>query len=285
MKFKKYYSLAIAVCLLSFAACLKDDAHFTDFSKVGTIIELPDADPGLGLTTAALTFSKTPSDLSTRVNVAAPYPLTTALNVTLSIDKAAFAKWKTANADTVSELLPDSTYTIPSASITIPANQNIGTYVVKVNSSKIDLNHTYVLPVSISDASGQTISGNFKTILYSITVKNIYDGTYTAVGTLNRQGLPTDNINEDGTLATVNGNTCYTIASFFGNSALSFFVRVNADNSVTIITDPNAGVAISGTVGKTSTYDPAKKQFQLYYGYVNGSGKSRIFAETRTLKQ
>lgn len=285
MKFKKYYPLAVAVCLLSFTACLKDDAHFTDFSKVGTIIELLDANPTLDLTTAALTYSKTPADLNTRVNVAAPYPLTSALNVTLSIDKAAFAKWKKDNADTTTELLPDSTYTVPSTSVTIPANQRVASFVVKINPSKINLDHSYVLPVSISDASGQIISSTFKTILYSISVKNIYDGTYTATGTLIRQGNPIQNITQDVVLSTVNGNTSYTQAPFFNQVGVALLIQVNADNTVTILPDPSQAIAIKPTAGKISTYDPAKKQFHLYYNYVNGSGLSRVFDFVYTLKQ
>ena len=277
MKFKKYFLFIFSAWLLVFASCLKDDANFKDFSKVGTIIELLDADPALGLTTAALTFSKTPSDLATRVNVAAPYPLTSPLNVTLSIDKAAFATWKKVNADTTYELLPDSAYTVPSASITIPANTSVANYVVKVNSSKVDLAHSYILPVSIADASGQNISGNFRTILYQITVKNIYDGSYAVTGTLDRQGKPTDVINEVDVLATVNGNTSSANAPFFGNPAIAVNIQVNADNTVTVTPAASATFDVRGTAGKTSTYDPAKKQFHLYYGYKNGSGLTRIF--------
>ena len=171
MKITKYYSLAIALCLLTFTACLKDDAHFNDFSKVGTIIELMDADPAWGLITDSLAYSKTPADIATRVNVAAPYPLSSALSVTLSIDKAALVKWKADNSDVTSELLPDSTYTIPSATVTIPVNQRVATFIVKVNTSKINTSHDYILPISISDASGQNISSNFKTIFYGIAVK------------------------------------------------------------------------------------------------------------------
>ena len=285
MKFKKYYLFIFSVGLLAFASCLKDDANFKDFSKVGTIIELLDADPNIldtlhksdGLTTAALTYSKTPVNITSRVNVAAPYPLSSPLNVTLSIDKAALTRWKQMNFDSTYELLPDSTYTVPSASITIPANTSVGNYVVKVNSSKIDLTHSYILPVSIADASGQNISGNFKTILYSIGVKNIYDGNYSAVGTLVRTGVPDYSIDQTVNLATVTGNTSSTFAPFPGNGTLSFFIQVNADNTVTIVTDTNGPVAIKGTAGKISKYDPAKKQFHLYYGYVNSSGKSRDF--------
>lgn len=283
--------LAIA-CISFFSACLKDDAHFTDFSKVGTVVELLDAntdvistDPTLlGLTAAGLTFSTTPADVTTRVNVAAPYALSTALNVTLSVDKAAFVAWKKLKQDSIYDLLPDSCFTVPSAGITIPANQNVGSFVVKVNSSKVDLNHSYVLPVSISDASGQNISGNFKTILYSISVKNIYDGTYSAKGTLDRQGNPTQNITQDVVLSTVNGTTSYTQAPYFNQVGVALLVRVNADNTVTILPDPTQAIQIKATAGKVSTYDPAKKQFHLYYNYVNGSGLSRVFDFIYTLK-
>jgi len=279
------WALLAITCISFFSACLKDDAHYTDFSTVGTLIELPDADPALGLTTAALTYSKTPVPITTRVNEAAPYPLASPLTVTLAVDKAAFTKWKAANQDTVSELLPDSCYSIPSPTVTIAANQNIGNYIVNVNSSKIDLAHTYVLPVSITDASGQNISGNFKTILYSIAVKNIYDGTYVATGTLDRQGNPTQNITQDVVFSTVNGSTCYHQAPFFNQAGVALKTQVNADNTVTILPDDTQAIAIKGTVGKVSTYDPAKKQFHLYYNYVNGAGLTRIFDFVYTLKQ
>ena len=270
---KKIIPYVLATCLLACTSCLKDD--YTDFSKVGTVIELLDAstDP----IAAPVSFTNTTSDLNVRVNVAAPSPLDRDVTVTLAVDKAAFTPFSADYA-----LLPDSTYTIPNAKVVISAGQQVAPLVIKIKPSKVDLTQNYLLPVKITDASGYTISGNFGTIYLNVSIKNIYDGSYHASGTLIRQGNPVNTIDEDKALSTIDGVTSRTLASYFGNATLQLDVVVNADNTVTIKPVAGAGASISGTPGKTSTYDPAKKSFHLYYQYVNGSGLSRVFDETLT---
>jgi hypothetical protein len=66
--------------------------------------------------------------------------------------------------------LPTAAYSLPNPKTTIPANTRLGTVTFKINTSVIDKTvKNYVLPVSITDASGQQIS-NYKTIFYNIQV-------------------------------------------------------------------------------------------------------------------
>jgi hypothetical protein len=162
---------------LMFGSCLKDD-KYVDFAGVGTTIELPLAaySPstiGTGvykLQLQSYIASTTPADLPVVVNVASPKPLTTDLVVTLGVDAAAFATYNTA-AGNKYVLLPAAAYTLTDPKTTIPANTRLGTVTFKINTSVVDKTvKNYVLPVSITDASGQQIS-NYKTIFYNIQVK------------------------------------------------------------------------------------------------------------------
>jgi len=108
---------------------------------------------------------------------------------------------------------------------------------------------------------------------------NQYEGFYQESGTLVRVGNPADNLDAEVYLQTVDTNTCKAQAakSVFNNPGITYFIKVNTDNSVTILPDPNAVVAIypqDGTGGlpnKPSSYDPATKTFDLHYHYRNGA--------------
>ena len=64
------------------------------------------------------------------------------------------------------EALPDSTYAFPVKSATIAAGDRLDTLRVLFYPSKIDTTKNYMLPVSIQDAQGETISGNFGAIYF-----------------------------------------------------------------------------------------------------------------------
>jgi len=64
------------------------------------------------------------------------------------------------------DTFPDSLYSFPITSVTIPAGKHLDTLQVYFYPSKIDTTKNYMLPISIEDAQGQTISGNFGTIYF-----------------------------------------------------------------------------------------------------------------------
>src|SRR5689334_10971627 len=85
------YGCLVAMLFLT-TSCLKDDC--TDFSAVGTVVELPDAVPGgTDLVGSSVPYSTTPDSVLVRINVASPYPLDKELVVTLGVDQAALDRY------------------------------------------------------------------------------------------------------------------------------------------------------------------------------------------------
>lgn len=179
-KFSKLYYLAITILLFTSSSCLKSNDTYVDFSQVGTLIELPLAAYRPTTHTPSLTVykisvetfmaSSTPSDLSVVVNVASPQPLSSDLTVTIGADPQALVDLKTKIGNTTYVLLPASGYTITDPKTVIAGGKRTSTMTIKINTAVIDKSiKTYILPISILDASGQTIS-KYKTIFYNIKV-------------------------------------------------------------------------------------------------------------------
>ena len=197
---KIFYISATALSLylmLLLSSCLKD-SRYVDFAGSKPLVELPVA-TGVGASggifqAAAFSISSTPTPLNLLVNVAAPYPLKTALTVTLSVDQTALATYNHSlgldtGGNTPYILLPAADYT-STLSVTIPANQYSANLVININTSLIDPTQQYILPLTITNGGGQQIS-NYKTVLYNVQVKNKYDGVYTVTGSLVDKTVPT----------------------------------------------------------------------------------------------
>lgn len=154
--------------VLFLSSCLKDTAP-VDFSTVGTVIEiLPPNGGGLeNFDAAALEF--TPGDsidsADIDLNIASPNPLTKNLTITLDVDDALRTAYN-ASHNTSFEAMPDSAYSFPVKAATIPAGARLDTVRVIFYPDKIDAARDYMLPVSIKDAQGETISGNFGSIYF-----------------------------------------------------------------------------------------------------------------------
>jgi hypothetical protein len=166
MKYK--YILLPLLIMVLLSSCLKDTPA-VDFSTVGTIIEiLPPNGGGLeNFDAAALDFD--PSDkidsVDIDLNIASPKSLTKSLTITLAVDDGLRTTYNTNNG-TDYEAMPDSVYSFPVKSGTIDAGQRLDTVRVIFYPSKIDSTRNYMLPVSIKDAQGETISGNFGSIYF-----------------------------------------------------------------------------------------------------------------------
>jgi hypothetical protein len=165
---KKIFLSLLALIMLLLSACLKDKPA-VDFSTVGTIIEILPVNGG-GLESfdgAELDFDATETADSAMIvlNIASPHPLNTALTVGMEVDDDKRSAYNSTSVIQY-DMLPDSVYSFPVTSATIPAGLHLDTLHVYFNPSKIDTTKNYMLPVSIKDAQGQTISGNFGTIYF-----------------------------------------------------------------------------------------------------------------------
>lgn len=117
-------------------------------------------------------------------------------------------------------------------------------------------------------------------------VVSIYEGNYAETGTLVREGNPANNLDAVVYLNTIDANTVEAQAgsSVFGNPIILYYIRINADNSVTILSSPT-GVANGITIypiAPASSYNPGTKTLTLNYEYVNASNLKRTFHTTLT---
>ncbi|MBD1393472.1 BT_3987 domain-containing protein [Mucilaginibacter glaciei] len=286
---RRFYIKTALVALIAaagFSSCLKDDKNYVDFAGAKPLIELPSAanvgGSGGLLQAAALSLSAAPVPINLAVNLAAPKTLGTDVTVKLSVDQAALTAYNTANG-TSYILLPAAAYSSTFSAV-IKAGTNLSNLVININTGVIDPSITnYVLPISITDGGGQQIS-NYKTVLYNVQVKNQYDGSYRADGTITFPP-PTagrSEVNVTKALTTINANTVQTTVFDLGGNGFIMWLTVNADNTVTVKPSPGSANQTIQNNGPC-TYSPTTKTFTLNYKYVGGTG-DRVIFETFKLK-
>ena len=163
---KKISISLFALIMLLLSACLKDKPA-VDFSTVGTIIEiLPVNGGGLeNFSGAELNFDPTEAIDSAAIvlNIASPEPLNNPLTIKMEVNDGLRNAYNSSNVVQY-DPFPDSLYSFPTTSATIPAGKRLDTLQVYFYPSKIDTTKNYMLPVHIQDAQGQVISGNFGAI-------------------------------------------------------------------------------------------------------------------------
>lgn len=178
--------LNILAASVFFTGCLKDTAN-TDFSNVGTLAEISsgstvsDNSPISGLdyftkSTLPLFTSDEPDTITFNVNIASEFPPNKDVTVTVGIDDAKRTAYN-ALGKVQFKAQPDSTFTFPVTTATIKAGSRLATFKVVYYPAKIDPTESYMLPISITDASGIKISGNLSTVYFHI-VGNPIAGTY-----------------------------------------------------------------------------------------------------------
>lgn len=88
-----------------------------------------------------------------------------------------------------------------------------------------------------------------------------------------RGTAPADILTGEVYLSSVNANTLLAQAgtSVFNNPAILYQIKINADNTVTIISEPTASVVITPQAGVPSTYNPTTKTFDLHYQYTTSA--------------
>lgn len=170
---KKIFISLLPLIMWSLSSCLKDTPA-VDFSTVGTIIEiLPVNGGGLEYFSAAELNFPAKEEIDSAIivlNIASPKPLSKNLTITMEVNDALRSTYNSANQDQY-DAFPDSTFSFPVTSGTIAAGRRLDTLQVYFYPSKIDTTKNYMLPVSIKDAQGETISGNFGSIYFHTIAK------------------------------------------------------------------------------------------------------------------
>lgn len=287
------YNRKLIGSLLLFAgllmtACLKDKD--VDDGRIGVkpdrnskIVEIMGPLSGL----VVRTLDAGTSDVTftgVTVRLAADQPAQADVQVTLQVNPNAVSAYNAARGTNYVSL-PDNKYTIPSLTVKIPKGSRTGDLAIKAVPNNL-AGTPYALGFSIASVSDPSvkISGNYKTLVAAIGVKNEFEATYKAVGYFAHPTAPR-NINTNKYMSTVGANSS---ESLLGDLAGTFVVlTVNADNTVSIA----PGTGTSGTTASVqkmdddpvynNTYDPATKTFKLKYGYPN-PGPTRIITETLT---
>lgn len=280
-----------------FTSCLKDDP-ITDYTDKGItpIVLVPNGNwpRTQTLTPLALEFGTTPYELRVYARVSWDKPLNKSVDVTFKEDPALITDYNTKFGSDWKPLNTNA-YQIPSLKVTIPAGQQEAYIPVKIFPDKVNLSQDNMLAFTITDASGESFSSNFKSYLVPLLIKNPYDADYDVVGYLFHPSAPraiakekhiytvTDVTSEAG-LGDLDGSGYYFRFDVVGSN-LTNWVAVGAappaPQSGFFTADNPGGTVFPGPqfpgVGEwkhtkyNNTYDAANRIFYMHYGYGVGS--------------
>jgi hypothetical protein len=173
---KKILLFISTIAAISLTSCLKDKPN-TDFSSIGTVLELPYA--GLqyfGLD--AVTDTHDTVVLKFGVNLASAKPLSTATNYTIAVDYALMTAYQATNSAVTYEQMPTGSYAISKTTGTIAAGKRLDSISVTVYRALLDPSKSYMLPIKLASTSNGILSGNFNAHYYHF-IGNDFAGSYT----------------------------------------------------------------------------------------------------------
>lgn len=322
IKYKFFKGLCM-LCVLFLASCLKDDPRTftlngvtTSFSQLNSINFLNLTANGgsylANLNSYYMTLRVDSSGMATdsvQLQLGGPI-LNKDVTLTIAVDNSGFTAFN-ANNDNAYELLPPEYYTIPDNKVTFKAGTRDESIYIQFKTKQIDFTKKYILPLIITDAEGQDISGNFAGSMYAIVKGNQYMGLYQSFGQ-RTMGKNTYSINDlkylhdlsgittsYGYFPGAGGNGVTLPTSFIPDAVVAnaadqtiyasigqqMDMTVNPDNSVTVSNDNLYGMGIQTyhIVSGPSSFDPANHVFKLSYGFKDPwTGDSAAVSETMT---
>ena len=275
--------------MLLLQSCLKDKNAMSNFTGESTqpVIEIPEGGVG-NFAHDAINLKGDPDTVIFHVNLASTDFLNKDVTVTIGYDAAALASYN-AKGGLQYQKFPDSIYKLPVTKVTIKAGTRAVAIPLILYSSKIDLTQNYMFPITITDASGTTISGNFGTIWFHL-IGNIIAGSYlhewqrwnNSVGPAS--GAPTFDDIYDDVFSPVDNNTI-AATSETGTVYLLHFdgKTLNTLSNFQVSFDPSSTSGITITGGPTIiTADPINGIYKFTFSYNNSSGAARVIIDTFT---
>ena len=167
-------------------------------------------------------------------------------------------------------------------SITIKKGEKRGFAKVKVFPEELDQSKSNAIALKISSASMGTISGNFGTVIYSLPIKSMWEGTYTYTVTNN---FGTIDANIGGTftepgvkLSTVGPNRLYMqylSRTYNGYAEYQF----NGDNTSITSVLAFSGSVLSSSINEVILVDPDNLIFEIKWTWL-GRGVIERFVRT-----
>jgi len=289
---------------LFLASCLKDNSltldtslsnNVTEFANTGSPKTLPSngASVRYNIDLGTLAVGDTTS-FNVNVDYAGADMAPQDIKVTVDVDASLLAKYNEVHAVDGADYITPPTDLFSDAfpmTITIPKGKQFGQASIRVKlPADYSFTASYALPLKISSTSVGVISGNFGSALYSLNVRNQYDGIYDIKGYILRAG---DNV--------LSGNySGYKITmTTAGPNSIEYDRHTWADGSttggidgLTLTVDPatnkvtiksNSNPALVNLPGYDSHYDPATKTFFVSYYWGSGPG-NRAATDTLTYK-
>jgi Domain of unknown function (DUF1735). len=270
-------------------SCLKDKNQASDFSGETTqpIVEIPEGGMG-NFSKTALNLTSDPDTIIFHVNLASTDFLNQDVKVTIGYDAAALASYN-AQGGLQYEKFPDSIYKLPTTQVTIKAGTRAVAIPLIMYPSKIDPTKNYMLPISITDASGITKSGNFGTIWYHLIgnpIAGVYTHEWIRWNNADGSGSPAFDQTFADQFSPVDPNTI-AVVSGTGVTYYLHFDGTNINNlsNFQVSFDP-AEIATSGitiTSGPTIILaDPVNKKYTFTFNYTNSAGSPRVIQDKFT---
>lgn len=209
--------------------------------------------------------------------------LGTSATVNLKVDKTIIDAY---NADTNNvtklELLPATLYTTDALDLTFAAGEYAKVINMKIDPAKLDLTKKYALGITATASSGYKVRSGMDKGLFQMVAKNKYDGTYRSTGYFTHPTATSSRaIDRVKTLSTVDATTSETELGDLGGAGYAMQLKVNADNTVTIIPKGATPPPLNQSYGP-NTYNPATKTFTLWYSY--NAAAPRIIQEVIKMK-
>jgi hypothetical protein len=182
-----------AVAMVTLTSCLDEDPLF-DPDKVDNVVEFFDigliAAPGSVYPLYVSSFTAADEvELKIIVSYSGAKDNNQNINVKFRINSDALDTYNESEG-TDYEVLPANLYSIDAMEVTIPSGQRQVEKTIKLFTNNFDFTKNYAIPLTITESSFGTISGNFNTAIYSVGAKNRFDGIYEVTGDFVDQTRP-----------------------------------------------------------------------------------------------
>jgi hypothetical protein len=168
----------VLASLFFITGCFKDSVHnnadTTAYFAIANGGPLNLANAPLNLTTADSTI------LSINPGITSPYTLTKDVTVTIAVDDSARIAYNEANGTQYLQF-PDSLFLLSTTTGIVTAGARSITIPITIYTGQADLTKSYMLPITIKDAQGLSISSDLGTIYYNQLGSPIA-GRYTVTG-------------------------------------------------------------------------------------------------------
>lgn len=171
--------LTIIILLFVMESCVKSRDGFTDLTKVSDFVILTNSGLGNFKASNVLVNTSSPDTVKKTVTVdlASANSNGGPVTVTLGLDNTLITAYNAANG-TNFQPFPADAFKFVSTTVTIEGGlKHYGTTTVWIFQNKLDPSVSYILPVTITDGGGKSLSSNQNTIYYNV-IGNPLAGNY-----------------------------------------------------------------------------------------------------------